>query len=305
MKRVFSTILTLGVVVILTSCGGGSGGSSGGGAGTRFVPGKWTFSLFSSTSNLFGPITELDMDLVESGSTISSSNLQSVDGSDCAGMHMDSSSGTTSGDKIKLVFNIDSEKLTLDGTLDPDGETIGISNGHWSSSGGGCLDGQHGLFTASFVPSLTGSSTGTLGFTNIPGIANVTAMLSEDSDFNISGSMAVAGSPCLSSLTIAPNNLGMSVGSFSAFEMSDGTNVLDIMGQVFTEFSSSPIFTAQANVIAGCTEELGGELALNLTADTPFPPPAVSGAKSAAHQINPLLVERMKVLMAARRSHAD
>ena len=93
MQRSFSSavIFTMAILVtgLFAGCGGGGGTSSGGGgASSTFVPGKWTFSIFSN-SGLFGPTAELDMDLDQSGGTISSSNLESVDSVSCGGMHLD------------------------------------------------------------------------------------------------------------------------------------------------------------------------------------------------------------------------
>jgi hypothetical protein len=308
MKRGFSTTLALAVVVLLTSCGGGSGGSSGGGGGatSTFVPGKWSFSLFSSSSNLFGPTAELDLNLNQSGGAISSDTLGSVDSVSCAGMHLDSSTGTVSGDKINLVFSIDSEKITLNATLAPGGTAVDDANlGNWSAGDGPCLGRQHGIFTASMIPSLTGTSTGMLSLANINSVPSVTAMLAEDQNFNISGSMAVTDDPCFSSLAISPTNLGMSIGSLSSFEMTDGTNVADVTGQTFMESPPPSLFDAQFNVTSGCTEEFG-ELILNInSADAPAAMQArtPSTGNVTAPKINPLLVERMKALLALRRQN--
>ena len=305
MKRSFSATLALAVGVLLTGCGGGSSGG-GGGASSTFVPGKWTFSLFSSSSNQFGPAAELDMNLSQSGGTISSTNENSVDSITCSGMHLDSSTGSASGDNITLVFSIDSEKLTLNATLAPGGTAVGEANlGNWSASDGPCLGGQHGIFTADLVPSLTGTSTGTMSLGGITTVPAVTAMLAEDPNFNVSGSMAVTADPCFSSLAIAPGNLGIAIGSLFSFEMSDGTNVVDFVGQI-TE-SGPPLQShIDVNVVSGCTEE-GGILTLTQSADpaTAMQAPAANGAKAATPKLNPLLVERLKALQIARRTHAD
>jgi hypothetical protein len=305
MKRALSTISAMTVVVLLTSCGGGSGG--GGGATSTFVRGKWSFSLFSSSSNMFGPAAELDMNLNQSGGTISSDNLGSIDSVSCAGMHLDSSTGTVSGDKINLVFSIDSEKITLNATLAPGGTAVGDANlGSWSADDGPCLGRQHGIFTAGMIPSLTGTSTGMLSLANINSVPSVTAMLAEDQNFNISGSMAVTDDPCFSSLAILPTNLGMSIGSLSSFEMTDGTNVADVTGQLFMESPPPSFFDAQFSVVSGCTEEFGG-LRLNINGDAPAAMQArtPSTGNVTAPKINPLLVERMKALLAARRQNAQ
>jgi hypothetical protein len=307
MQRSFSSavIFTMAILVtgLFAGCGGGGGTSSGGGgASSTFVPGKWTFSIFSN-SGLFGPTAELDMDLDQSGGTISSSNLESVDSVSCGGMHLDSSTGTVSGDKIHLVFSIDSEKITFDATLAPGGTAVGeASLGNWSAEDGPCLGGQHGIFTASLIPALTGTWTGILGLANVNTMPSVTVMLAEDANFSVSGSMAVTDDPCFSSIAIAPDNLGLSVGSLSSFEMTDGTNVLDFIGSIEGVPPIPLQFDANVTVVSGCTEESG---TLNITMGDPPAAMDSSGARNAKagkQKINPLLVERMKNLIAARRA---
>jgi hypothetical protein len=297
MRRSFFAVLALGVAIFCTSCGSGSS-SGGGGGSTTFVPGKWTVSLFANSGQLFGPTAELDMNLAQSGGAISSDSENSVDDATCGGAHMDSSSGTTSGDNFKLVFTIDSEKITLNGKLDPGGKTISVPGGTFSSSGGACLDGQGGVFTAAFIPSITGTSTGF--FNGVPG-TGVTAMLNEDPNFNVSGSMAVTGDPCFSSIAIPVDNLGVSVGSLIFFEMSDGTNVINFTGQVI---GSAPVeYNLDVNVVTGCTEQFGVmQLTVGGEAPGAIPASAAEGAKSAAAREKPLMVERMKALLVERHA---
>lgn len=303
MKRYFSGAMAIALIVLLTSCGGGSngGGSAPGGA---FVPGKWTFSLFPSTSNLFGPTAELDVDLTQSGSTISSTTDTSIDNVSCAGMHLDSSTGTASEGKIKLVFKIDSETITLEAGLDPDGKSVNEVNlGKFSASEGPCLGGQHGVFSGNLIPSLTGTSTGTMllgGLNTEPG---VTATLAEDPNFNVSGSMVVTDDPCFSSLAIAPANPGIAIGSLFSFEMTDGVNTVDFVGQL-TEVSPGIETSSQVNVVSGCTEQ-SGEMTLTQDADSAATMRVPVATGKAAPKISPLLVERMKALLAARRQNAQ
>jgi hypothetical protein len=303
MRRSFFAVLSLGVAIFCTSCGSGSS-SGGGGGSTTFVPGKWTISLFSTTNTL-GPIAELDLDLSQSGNTISSSDDVTLDDTSCNGNHDDSSTGSVSGDKFKLVFSIDENTITLNGTLDPGGKSISITNGKWTPNGG-CLGDQHGSFTATFVPALSGLTDGTL---QVDGIANpptVTATLAEDEEFDVSGSMDVTGDPCFSSIAVAPGNLGISIGSLSSFEMTDGANVIDFIGQIVTGAGSPFFFNAQFNVVAGCTEQsgdlqlgLGGD-ALGATQDRSATAPRPSQSK-----LNPLLAARMKALVAARHARSN
>jgi hypothetical protein len=228
MKRFFSATLAVGMAILCGSCGGG-GSSGGGGSITTFVPGKWTATLFSGSGGLFANTVELDMDLVQSGDTISSDNGHSVDSALCAGMHVDSSIGSVSGDKFKLVFNIDSDTLTLDGTLSADGKSIAA--GKFTSSGGTCISGTPITFSAGTTPPLMGPFAGTIQIDPL-GAPSVTATMAEDANFNVTGSMMVVGDPCFSSLATEPANPGISIGELSSFEMTDGTNVLDFVGNI-------------------------------------------------------------------------
>jgi hypothetical protein len=298
MKKKISAALALVLTVLLTSCGGGSSSGGGGGSSTTFVPGKWRATLYSGHGLLFANTVELDMDLLQSGGTISSDSGHSVDSAFCTGMHVDSSSGTVSGDKFNLVFKIDAETITLDGTLGADGKSI--TNGKFASSGGSCIDGPPISFSAGTAPPLSGPFAGTLQIDPL-GAPGVTATLAEDANFNVTGSMLVTGDPCFSSLATEPDNPGISIGDLSSFEMSDGTNTLDFVGNILQTPNLPNFYQANVTITAGCTEESGGLLEMNFGT---IPPDVIpSGARHSgitAQKINPLLVERMKALMAAR-----
>jgi hypothetical protein len=296
MKNLFSAALALVFTILLTSCGGGS--SSGGASSTTFVPGKWRATLYSGHGLLFANTVELDMDLLQSGGTISSDSGHSIDSAFCAGMHVDSSSGTVSGDKFNLVFKIDVETITLEGTLSADGKSI--TNGKFTSSGGSCIDGPPISFSAGTAPSLSGPFAGTIQIDPL-GAPGVTATLAEDANFNVTGSMLVTGDPCFSSLANAPDNPGISIGDLSSFEMTDGTNTLDFVGNILQTPNLPNFYQANVTITAGCTEESGGLLEMNFGTIPPdVSPSGTRRAGISTQKINPLLVERMKALMAAR-----
>jgi hypothetical protein len=144
--------------------------------------------------------------------------------------------------------------------------------------------------------------TGTMQILGTTIFPNVTAMLTEDSSFNVSGSMAVTNDPCFSSLATNPANPGMSVGSLSSFEMTDGTNVVDFMGKIQIAPGLPDSYSADFTVTAGCTQEFGG-VDLNFSTMATADAPAASGSKKAANTINPVLVERFKALVATRHEH--
>lgn len=301
MRRFSSALSTLFLTILLVSCSSGSGG---GGGASPFVSGKWTATLFPITG-LAAFTPEFDMNLAQTGSTISSDSDNTVDSATCAGTHVDSSIGAITDDQFKLVLTINSEKIALTGALSADGKSIIGSTGRFTASPGGpCLNGESGGFTAAFIPPLAGSFTGTMQGIGVLGEPGVTAMLSEDPSFNVSGSMTVTNDPCFSALATAPDKPGISIGSLSSFEATDGTNVIDFIGHILLGPTGTPEYDANLNVIAGCTEE-SGVITLDPTTSDAVSAPDASSSKSAVSPINPVLVERLKALMEAGHAHEN
>jgi hypothetical protein len=308
MIRFSSVALTLCLTILLAGCSsssGSSGGASGGGS-SPFVPGKWTVTTFSSLGFLASPV-EFDLNLAQSGNTISSNSENTVDNAACAGMHVDTSTGTVTGNQFNLVLDVNSETITVTGTLSADGKSIVAESGAFTSSPGGpCLNGEHGGIIANFVPPFTGTLTGTMQVFNVLGEPGVTAMFTEDPSFSLSGSMIVINDPCFSTLATKPDNPGISIGSLSSFEMTDGTNIVDFVGHILTAGSTLTFeYDANWSVTAGCTEESG---VITLDPGTLQAAASVSAAsisKASASTINPVLVERFKALLAARHEHEN
>ena len=309
MRGFFLTALALALTVLLTSCSsgssssGGGGGGGGGGSSSPFVAGKWTAGVDLSGNGVIGPTFEVDMNLVQSGNTISSNSDNTVDNLTCGAVHVDSTVGTVDGDQFELVITINSETATLTGTLNADGKSVNeLKTKVISSPGGVCFNGESGGFGANFVPPLTGTLTGTMQITGVLGEPSVTATLTEDSSFNVSGSMTVTMDPCFSSLATAPNKPGTSIGSLSSFEMTDGTNVVDFMGKILLAPGLPDSYNANFTVTAGCTEEFGAAN-LNFNTMATADAAAASSSKNAASSINPVLVERFNALVAIRHEH--
>jgi hypothetical protein len=294
MRRLFFSVFALAIAISMTACGSGSGSSSGGGATSVFVPGKWSITLFSG-GGLFANTVELDLDLTESGLNISSDTNHSVDGASCNGNHVDSSTGSVSGDKFNLVFSIDGEQITMNGTLSADGKSI--TGGTFTPGNGSCINGAPLSIMGTWVPALSGSFSGDLSA--LSAAPTVTAMLAEDASFDLTGSLDVTGDPCFSMLATAADNPGISIGALSSFEMSDGTNVVDFVGRVELAPGEPTELDADYTVAAGCTEQ-SGELTLDSSAGDAVRP-ASRQAKPTTPKINPLLIARMKTALEARR----
>jgi hypothetical protein len=296
-------LAALALAVLLASCSSGSGSSSGGGgSSSTFVPGKWTAGIDLSGNGMIGPTFEVDMNLTQSGNTISSNSDNTVDSLTCGAAHVDSTTGTVNGDQFKLVISINSETATLTGTLNADGKSVNeLKTKVVSSQGGVCFNGLGGGFGANFVPALTGTFTGTMQVNGAPAAPAVTAMLTEDPSFDLMGSMVVTGDPCFSSLAIAAANPGTSIGSVSEFEMTDGTNIVDFTGHILTSPATAFEYDGNLIVTSGCTEEFG-TITLDPEAAAAMGAPATSNSKNAVSAIDPVLAERLKVLAAARRA---
>ena len=307
MRLLSGVLSTLCVTILLAGCGSSGGGSGNSSGSSVFVTGKWTLTVFEIIPNdLFAPSVEFDINFTQSGNTISSDSDSTVDGAVCGGMHVDSTTGTVTGNQFKLLLTINTETISASGTLSPDGKSISIMESNFTSSAGGpCFNGTHGSFTANFVPAFTGSFSGTMIVSPVLGTPAVTGMFTEDPNFNLSGSLMVTGNPCYTSLATAPSKPGMSIGSLASFEMTDGTNVLDFSGHILT--AAAPMgfeYDGEFNVIAGCTEEFDGQLTLDPAA-TPAAALATGRPRSAFSALNPVLVERLKALAASRHEHEN
>lgn len=298
MRRSCLGILVL--IILLSSCTG-SGGSH-----TMFSPfftGKWTATIVSPTQ---GQLANLDMNLAQTGDAISSDSLNTIDNLDCDGnisTHEDSTTGTVNGNQFNLVFSVNAETITLTGTVVAGGKSV---SGNFTSGGGPCLNGEGGTFTAAFIPPVTGMYTGTLNsVSNV--VSNATAMLSEDANFNVSASVVVTNNTCFSSLATVAPDFGMSIGDSTIFDVTDGTNEIDFIGRILQVDSSLSGIAGFWEVTGTCPTD--GNFQLTFGTGGAMRAPDASGASTTAStaestaesKISPLMVERLKALLAARR----
>lgn len=293
MRRSCPGIVVL--LIVLSGCGGSSGTHS---TPSPFVAGKWTATIVSPTQ---GQLANLDMNLAQTGDTISSDSLNTIDNLNCPNnlTHMDSTTGTVTGNQFVLVFSVTGESITLTGTVATGGQTV---VGTFTSGGGPCLDGTGGSFTAAFIPVATGTFTGTLtSVSNV--VSNATAMLSEDPDFNVSASVVVTNNTCFSSLSTTAPNFGMSIGSLTVFDVTDGTTNVDFIGRILQIGSSLSGFAGGWAASGNCTTE--GVFQLTFGTAGAMHVPDANGATTAKSEIPPYMVERLKALLAARRARSS
>jgi len=293
MRRSCLALFCLTFAALLNGCSGSGGGSGGG----SFSNAKWAAVLQPATFP--APLIELGMNFTQEGESISSGNSTSIiNFGDCLIDDGElTSAGTVKNSSFKLVFSIGAQTVTLTGTIAPDGKTI---TGTFTSSEDGCLNGESGTFTANFVGPVTGNYTGTM--TNGPnGISGVTAMLSQDENFNESATMTVTNNTCFSSLASAADSLGVSIGGFTMFDTTDGINTVSFVGEVnpdATEITGP--WTAQL----GCAHR-AGVFQLNSGDAAAIPSTAGSGSKSTRPAVTPALAERMRAILAAQRIEAQ
>lgn len=285
--------LGISALIIAFSGCGGSGGTH-----TMFSPfftGKWTATIVSPNQ---GQLANLDMNLAQTGDAISSDSLNTIDNLNCdlnLSTRMDSTSGTVIGNQFNLVFSVNTESITLTGTIAAGGKTI---FGNFTSGGGPCLNGTGGSFTAAFIPPITGTYTGTLtSVSNV--VSNATAMLSEDANFNVSASVVVTNNTCFSSLSTTAPNFGMSIGDLTVFDVTDGTTDVDFIGRILQVGSSLSGYAGAWIASGNCTTV--GAFQLTFGTAGAMHVPDATGATSAKSEIPPYMVERLKTLLAARR----
>ena len=204
----------LGAIVVLAMFLVGCGGDSPNNRPFQNakVFGNWHAT---TTSSLAPTITDLDMFIVQSGSSLAST-LVLLNGTLCA------SDGTLTGRVDQQAVDLTIRESNGPDTITVLGSTDGITiNGSYTISGS-CDGRDAGTFFADFIPTVdsprwsgdTSSVNGTLVFT---------ADLQEDARGNLNGTMSFGGSPCFTDFAVTGSQVGTSVhlrdanGLFEAF----------------------------------------------------------------------------------------
>lgn len=282
-----SCLGVLALAIVLSGCTGSGSGSTA----SQFVAGKWGIRLVPRFPS---QLADLDMNLTLAGDTISSDSKNTTDNMTCGGVnllnHADSTMGTVKGNQFNLAFTINSETITMTGTISPAGEGV---SGNFTSSGGPCLNGGSGTFNADLSPTVTGMYTGTMtSLANV--VSGVTATLTEDANFNVTATMMVTSNTCFSALATEPSNLGLSVGDLTGFTVTDGTNSVNFIGRI-GQVNNTPIEFA-GNWFATGDCMIQGSIQMQTGV-------AASSSASAKSKIPPFMVERLKAMLTARRGH--
>ena len=202
-----------------------SGCSNSGSSGlSPSFNGKWTVML--EPGNTFPPHPEVDMNLTQTGGTLSSDANNTVDNLDCVAPQdppNDSTSGSINGEQFMLAISIgngtpNAQGVRLTGTV---AKNHGAVTGSYESDPGPCFGGKTGMFIATFIAPVSDPFAGTMINNSNGATSNVTALLIEDANFNVSASLTVMSNTCFSSLASSPAHPGFSIGRLTDFEVSD------------------------------------------------------------------------------------
>jgi hypothetical protein len=198
------------LAIFLSGCGGDS--SNNRPLGNANVSGNWHAT---TTSSLAPTSTDLDMFIVQSGSSLAST-LVLLNGTLCA------SDGTLTGRVDQQAVDLTIRESNGPDTITLLGSTDGVTiNGSYTISGS-CDGGDTGLFFANFIPTVD-SSLWSGDTSSVNGTLTFTADLREDAHGNLNGTMSFSGSPCFKDLTVTGSQVGTSVhvrdanGLFEAF----------------------------------------------------------------------------------------
>ena len=233
--RVCSIWAVLAGAGFLVGCGDDSSSNQAG--GNANVSGNW----HAVTTSSLGPTSfDLDFFIVQNGGSLASSTVF-FGGTPCA------DNGTLTGSVDRQAVD-----LTITESGGPDTITINASTNSVTMTGtynisGSCDGGDHGTFSANFVPDVessqwsgsTASSNGTLTFT---------ASLTEDSQGRLSGSMVFSGSPCFSQMTVSGKQAG------SVVQLSDSQGIFAASG---TTSNNALTVSGLYSVISGPCQEDG------------------------------------------------
>ena len=154
MKILTGTLLALALGALL-GCGGSSSSNS-----TNNPATNWQFTMVQEQPRPTATFTITGFIKQDSKGALTGSLLvpPSPQKGTCAGSA--SATGTLSSGTLLLDVNSGGNIITLNGNTSSDGQTI---QGSYSGPGGGCYNSPtNGTFTASQVPSITGSFTGQL-----------------------------------------------------------------------------------------------------------------------------------------------
>lgn len=234
---------------IVCGCGGGSS-SSGSSPAFSIQSGNWNISAVSSA----GPGSNFSAggNLSQSGSNIS--GILHFVGSPCLDFLTDVPvSGSVSGQKVTLTSPVITGEVV---TVNASGSATALSGTYTlTASGPSCGASDQGTFTATVVPSVSGTWHGAFSSsvnpgTNINVSANITQSAAPDAHgfFPITGTLTFSGSSCFTAGTVVSGPLASNIAG-STLNLFISTN--DQPSPGLTSFDATADVPATASAMTG------------------------------------------------------
>lgn len=222
-SRVCVVAILTSALIVSTACGGGSSPSP---SESQPLTGNWQFTQFATPlDNSFsgGMVSGF---LQQNKGAVTGQFVYAITMPGTPPILCDGSAnvtGTVNGQSVTLTATAGSQTITLNGTLSADGKTMtGTYATIATSSCGTAQSGSNLSWSASLIPSLTGSAKGNLHSTGPTGISplidqdfQVTGSLTQGSNIGassatVSGTLNFEGYPCLSTASVVGTISGTS-----------------------------------------------------------------------------------------------
>lgn len=246
------------VLAILLGCGGGSGSSTPTAPEPAYpsIAGNWSITASSQVTSA----------TVQIGAYLSNANgavsgIAHVLNSPCYQLtaNVPVSGTITPGGAVSLTSSaVDAQTITMSGTI----SGSSVASGSYSIAGG-CAGGDKGTATGYLVPSFTGTWTGNFSLAS-GAAATVTVQAVQSGPdasgmYEVTGTVAFSGSPCLVTGTITSSAIS---GSYFAVTISDTAgDTVDFVGGLTDAtgrtISGSYLFTSGACAGASGSGSLG------------------------------------------------
>ncbi len=230
--------LWLLLILLFTACGGGSS-STATTPSNGPLSGNWQMVLTNSVVTQFPKQLVQSGFLVQSGSSLRG-NLLITGAQTCAGQG--TVAGTVNQSNVAFTMNVTGQTISMTGTMAADGSM----SGNYTILATGCGQSQTGTWTGAQIKPLSGNFQGTLCSVpkqncpdspfSISGTITQAANIGNTSA-NLTGTVTVVGSNCVSSASISGAISGISV--VANLLATDGSS----LGQFYWTLPSDPSST--------------------------------------------------------------
>lgn len=234
-------------VLVLALCGCGSGDSSNHGSSLTLTAGNWDVKT-ASTANLGGHSIAGGTSLSQNGVNVS--GIMHLFSPPCFSLLEDLNlNGAVNGQTLQLSVNAATGQ-TISLTATGSGTSL---SGTYSASAAACAPADQGTFTATLVPSATGTWQGTL--TSASGVVSQATATLTQSGPDAHGLFSVSGQVMFSSSCLSSGAISQSLVNGASYELTVGSGGLQTGGSVLIAgFMSDP---STASEISGLYTSLG------------------------------------------------